>query len=145
MVTVNAQYILQVSLNISRPTRTTSRSATLIDNIFVNSLEDNFNSGLLFTDLSDHLPIFQITTSFTHTTPNKKTNYRKLTNGTLDLLNRKLEGENRKTYTEKRIRNTHTLNFIVHFITSSIKAILKLIIEIATIKLIKHLGLQKGY
>ena len=43
---------------ISRPTRITSRSATLIDNIFVNSLEDNFTSGLLFTDLSDHLPIF---------------------------------------------------------------------------------------
>ena len=48
---------------ISRPTRITSRSATLIDNIFVNSLEDNFTSGLLFTDLSDHLPIFQITTT----------------------------------------------------------------------------------
>lgn len=50
---------------ISRPTRITSRSATAIDNIFVNSLEDKVSSGLLFTDLSDHLPIFQKTTSLT--------------------------------------------------------------------------------
>lgn len=48
---------------ISKPTRITSRSATLIDNIFVNSPIDNFTSGLLSTDLSDHLPIFQITIS----------------------------------------------------------------------------------
>lgn len=45
---------------ISRPTRITNcTSATLIDNIFVKSLEDNFTSGLLLTDISDHLPIFQ--------------------------------------------------------------------------------------
>ena len=46
---------------ISRPTRITSTSATLIDNIFINSLEDNFTCGLILTDISDHLPIFQIT------------------------------------------------------------------------------------
>ena len=48
---------------ISRPTRITSTSATLIDNIFVNSFEDNFTTGLLLTDISDHLPIFQIATT----------------------------------------------------------------------------------
>ena len=44
---------------ISKPTRITSRSKTSINNIFVNSLVDNFTSGLLSTDLTDHLPIFQ--------------------------------------------------------------------------------------
>lgn len=78
---------------IPKPTRITSRSATLIDNIFVNSLVDNFTGGLLSTDLSDHLPIFQITISLTQNTTKKKTKHRKITNKTLDLLNQKLECE----------------------------------------------------
>ena len=74
---------------ISRPTRITSTSATLIDNIFVNSLEDSFTSGLLLTDISDHLPIFQITTTIAnaYTTPIKETKHRKITSETLALLN----------------------------------------------------------
>ena len=48
---------------ISRPTRLTSYSATLIDNIFTNNISavsalcDN---GLIINDLSDHLPIFTL-------------------------------------------------------------------------------------
>ena len=44
---------------INRPTRITSTTATLIDNIFTNStnIENSFQ-GLLVTDVSDHLPIF---------------------------------------------------------------------------------------
>ena len=45
---------------ITQPTRITSHSATLIDNIFQNSLETNLLSGLLFTDISHHLPNFVI-------------------------------------------------------------------------------------
>ena len=45
---------------ITRPTRITSHSATLVDNIFQNSLETNLLSGLLFTDVSDHLPNFVV-------------------------------------------------------------------------------------
>jgi endonuclease/exonuclease/phosphatase family metal-dependent hydrolase len=45
---------------ITRPTRITSNTATLIDNIFSNHLENFSFSGLLFTDISDHLPIFCI-------------------------------------------------------------------------------------
>ena len=48
---------------ISRPTRITDSSATLIDNISVNNIEENYESGILFTGLSDHLPVFQITGS----------------------------------------------------------------------------------
>ena len=51
------------SLNslISKPTRITSSTATLIDNIFTNNLELKMNSGILYTDWSDHLPVFQVT------------------------------------------------------------------------------------
>ena len=45
---------------IIRPTRLTSHSASLIDNIFTNSFCNNIVSGLFFTDVSDHLPIFAI-------------------------------------------------------------------------------------
>ena len=45
---------------IVRPTRLTSYSASLIDNIFANSFCNNIVSGLFLTDVSDHLPIFAI-------------------------------------------------------------------------------------
>ena len=45
---------------ISRPTRITSSTASLIDNIFTNDVTNCAVSGLLFTDISDHLPIFSI-------------------------------------------------------------------------------------
>ena len=41
--------------NISSPTRITSTSATLIDNIFTNNYDNIFMSGNLVTTLSDHL------------------------------------------------------------------------------------------
>ena len=43
--------------SIHKPTRITSKTATLIDNIFV-SCSDINTSGLLITDISDYLPIF---------------------------------------------------------------------------------------
>lgn len=46
---------------ISRPTRITPHTATLIDNIFTNHIDSHvIYSGLLLTDISDHLPIFFI-------------------------------------------------------------------------------------
>ena len=45
---------------ITRPTRITSNTATLIDNIFTNNLVSDAFNGLLFTDISDHLPIFSV-------------------------------------------------------------------------------------
>ena len=46
---------------ITRPTRITCHSATLIDNIFVNQIFDRSRRGrLFFTDISDHVPIFSI-------------------------------------------------------------------------------------
>ena len=47
---------------ISKPTRVTSKSATLIDNIFTNNYSSYSNSlnGILYTDVSDHFPTFHI-------------------------------------------------------------------------------------
>ena len=45
---------------ITHPTRITPHTATLIDNIFVNNFFVRSRSGLLFTDISDHLPVFSI-------------------------------------------------------------------------------------
>ena len=45
---------------ISKPTRVTRRSATLIDNIFSNMVHnsDSIFTGVLYTDLTDHFPVF---------------------------------------------------------------------------------------
>ena len=44
---------------ITRPTRITKSSATLIDNTFISeSLHKSFDSCVLIHDLSDHLPSF---------------------------------------------------------------------------------------
>ena len=45
---------------ITRPSRITTHTATLIDNIFVNNFFERSRSGLIFTDISDHLPVFSI-------------------------------------------------------------------------------------
>lgn len=46
--------------HILKPTRITNHSATLIDNIYFNSLEHQAVSGSILSDISDHLPIFLI-------------------------------------------------------------------------------------
>ena len=42
---------------ITKPLRITNQTATLIDNIFINQL-NGFVSGILISDISDHLPLF---------------------------------------------------------------------------------------
>ena len=51
---------------ILQPTRVTDHSATLIDNIFFNSLEHHSVSGNIVHDLTDHLPNFLIINKFSH-------------------------------------------------------------------------------
>jgi hypothetical protein len=47
---------------IAKPTRITSHTATLIDNIFTNNINniDESINGIIFSDISDHLPIAYI-------------------------------------------------------------------------------------
>ena len=57
---------------ITKPTRITDHSATIIDNIIYNDI-NNLNSynGILISDLSDHLPIFHIQTLHSQNTENE--------------------------------------------------------------------------
>ena len=45
---------------ITLPTRIIHNSATLIDNILTTSQEDRYDTGIIISDLSDHLPVFYI-------------------------------------------------------------------------------------
>ena len=42
---------------IDRPTRISENSATLIDNFFINSIRHSYRAGIVYSDISDHLPI----------------------------------------------------------------------------------------
>jgi hypothetical protein len=58
---VNLMYLHSFQPIINRPTRITESSATLIDNIWTNSVINNkYNYGILISDLSDHFPIYSI-------------------------------------------------------------------------------------
>ena len=53
----NKMVELELVPSITRPTRITNHSATLIDNIFVRgSLQKDFHSSIIISDISDHLP-----------------------------------------------------------------------------------------
>ena len=60
---------------ILRPTRITQHTATLIDNIFTNDIEniEDSTNRILFCDISDHLPIVHVRNLKTqHETPPAK-------------------------------------------------------------------------
>ena len=56
---------------ITKPTRATSNTSTLIDNIFSNmqNLDYTYTSGLIYTDITDHFPIFHMITNKKNTMP----------------------------------------------------------------------------
>lgn len=60
--------------SIVKPTRITDASATLIDNIYLNVFDvvDNIQPGILYTDISDHLPVFVIKYGETYKNYTKK-------------------------------------------------------------------------
>ena len=61
-------------LHIVQPTRITSHSNTLIDNIFSNYISEDIVSANLRATISDHLPQFLIAPHIFPNVPNRKTN-----------------------------------------------------------------------
>ena len=54
---ISANLSLGLVPTITRPTRITRNTATLIDNIFISQTWlENFECGILVDDMSDHLP-----------------------------------------------------------------------------------------
>ena len=82
---------------ITKPTRITSTSATLIDNIYVNNIRHNttLKSGILLEDFSDHLPIFctlEFQKNFTKRYEPKIIERRQLTEMAVQEIKMKLSG-----------------------------------------------------
>ena len=74
---MNFQTIVIYTL-ITKPTRITSHTATLIDNIFtnnsyINNIDESIN-GIIFSDISDHLPISHVCNLDSIDDYNKQTN-----------------------------------------------------------------------
>ena len=55
---INTLFSIGLFPLITKPSRITNHSATLIDNIFSNEIESNTVSGLMINDITDHLPVF---------------------------------------------------------------------------------------
>ena len=92
---IDALFSLGLFPLINKPTRITTSTETLIDNIFTNILSAHHNSGILITDVSDHLPIFTIDSR--STSPVSEPEFitkRKITGKTVDNLKDYLNKEN---------------------------------------------------
>uniref|UniRef100_A0A1A8B5D8 Helentron 4 helitron-like transposon replicase/helicase/endonuclease n=1 Tax=Nothobranchius furzeri TaxID=105023 RepID=A0A1A8B5D8_NOTFU len=63
---------------ILKPTRITTTTATLIDNVFTNEISRQITAGLLVNDISDHLPVFSVFHQIVHYAQNPETITQKL-------------------------------------------------------------------
>ena len=80
---------------ISNPTRLTSYSATLIDNIFTNNLSQNILNGIVLNDLSHHLLVFAYFSGKTLTRDGEnKVFINKITNENLRKFNQNVSNTN---------------------------------------------------
>ena len=66
---------------ITKPTRLTDHTATLIDHIYTNCLQ-NFTAGILTVDITDHLPIFFLV----RTQPTENNSNKNIFETTLNLI-----------------------------------------------------------
>ena len=78
---------------ITKPTRISCTSATLMDNIFISEkFQNDFESSVLLTDLSDHLPCLLKVKDFnTSKTPPQKVTKRKLSEENLQKIKHDIE------------------------------------------------------
>ena len=89
---IDSMYSFSMFPCITKPTRVTSRSATLIDNLFVNDvLNEDVLSGILYSDISDHFPVFYI--DYTCIRPSKPRTFKKriYSQTNIDTFSRALE------------------------------------------------------
>ena len=81
---------------ITKPTRISEHCATLLDNIFLSRrLQCFFVSGILLTDISDHLPVLVYLRDLRHETKVQKTlNYRVINDDNIQDMNEELKTYN---------------------------------------------------
>ena len=101
---------------IDRPSRITTHSCTLIDNIFTNQINYSIRSGLLMNDITDHLPIFALCN---YEIENKKSDpvkyVRNLKNENVSLLIESLSQELWNNVLQSDDVNVAYINFIETF------------------------------
>ena len=71
---------------ITKPSRIMDKSATLIDNLSTNSLDDSNMNGILITDISDHFPVFTIKRNTMVNNAQRVTQVRQITPDNIDNL-----------------------------------------------------------
>ena len=76
---------------ITKPTRISNTRATLIDNVFTNDVGNNSFHGILYTDISDHLPIFFISKYKKVTDASNYVTYRQYSKQNLEKFHEKLK------------------------------------------------------
>ncbi len=79
---------------ITLPTRITERSATLIDNIFTNKKQSFYDSGLILSSISDHLPVFYLNTACHKNKPEERKVFHDISPQNLNSFKEKLSNEN---------------------------------------------------
>ena len=91
---------------ITKPTRITDTSATLIDNIFISiGLQNDYNSGLIISDMSDHLPtLVKLSNVKQDMKQHHVVTYRKINESNIQAMNDDLKGYN----WEDQLKNTGT-------------------------------------
>lgn len=57
---LNIMYDYKFYPLITHPTRFSHTGSTLIDNIFTNCMEEDYQTGIILSDVSDHLPVFYV-------------------------------------------------------------------------------------
>ena len=79
---------------ITLPTRICQNSATLIDNIFSNKKQEFYESGLIISSISDHLPIFYLNVTCEKNTSNQKQYYYDMSPNNIENFKEKLSSQN---------------------------------------------------
>lgn len=102
---IDLMYSMSLIPKISRPSRIASNSATLIDNIFTNDIENNTISGLLINDITDHLPVFTVYDKNYGNKTKRKMEYRRIrSEESMSLLKNQLLEQNWETvYKDKDV------------------------------------------
>ena len=106
---IDTMYSMGLYPLITKPSRITGHSATLIDNIFTNEAKHENISGLIINDITDHLPIFTIFKYKIKKHIDKSiVQQRKIDNECLNKLKNELEHQNwQAIYSQKDVNKCY--------------------------------------
>ena len=102
---------------ITKPTRCTQNSATLIDLVITNAIHSDLNSTILVSHLSDHFPVFHCIKAITPSAPPKYVESRNFSKANLTLFNTSLLSFNWSSVTECKDTQLSYNNFSDSFLS----------------------------